>query len=185
MQENNPSSSKIGVARWWELISHHPLWSALIATLVGTLLAAFVAARSGSVFGNSSVVHANKHTVVPLPTTVTIRQARPEPKTPARARAPAPRPTTAPDTWPAATSAWTVILVSSSTVAGAEAVQARAVVAKLAEPGLLLSSRHSSLRAGYWVAFTGVLSHDDAVARAREARAAGFSDAYARYVSAT
>lgn len=91
---------------------------------------------------------------------------------------------TATSTWPAATSGWTVILGSVGSQAEATHLLTRAVQAGLPEPGILLSSEHSSLRAGYWVTFTGVLSHESALARQQAARAAGFSDAYARYVSA-
>jgi hypothetical protein len=49
MPEPN-ASSKDDVARWWETISHHPLWAAVIAAL----LAAAIAAHSGGIFGGSS-----------------------------------------------------------------------------------------------------------------------------------
>lgn len=49
MPESN-APSKDGVARWWETISHHPLWAAVIAAL----LAAAIAAHSGGIFGGSS-----------------------------------------------------------------------------------------------------------------------------------
>jgi hypothetical protein len=48
MPEPN-AASKDGVARWWETISHHPLWAAVIAAL----LAAVIAAHSGGIFGGS------------------------------------------------------------------------------------------------------------------------------------
>lgn len=87
--------------------------------------------------------------------------------------------------WPAGTSAWTVILASAGDHSSAENVAARALAAGLEGVGVLNSSDHSSLRAGYWVAYTGVLGKDDAARRQGEARAAGFSDAYARFVSAS
>jgi len=55
--------------------------------------------------------------------------------------------------------------------------------AGLPDAGVLLSTQHSSLRPGYWVKFSGVLSHDDAVTRMQEAQAAGFGDSYVRFVS--
>jgi hypothetical protein len=41
---------KKGIAHWWDIISHHPMWAALIAAL----LAAAIIAHSGNVFSNSS-----------------------------------------------------------------------------------------------------------------------------------
>jgi hypothetical protein len=87
--------------------------------------------------------------------------------------------------WPARTSAWTVVLKSASTQATAQQTASNASAAGVSGTGVLLSTDHSSLRPGYWVAFSGVLTHDEAVARATQAHAAGFSDAYVRYVSAS
>jgi hypothetical protein len=96
-----------------------------------------------------------------------------------------PTPTvTATGSWPAATVAWTVVLASVGSRSEAEAQQERAHQAALPEAGVLLSTQHSSLRPGYWVAFTGVLSHDEVVRRQQQARTSGFADAYARFVSA-
>ena len=91
---------------------------------------------------------------------------------------------TASGTWPAATAAWTVVLKSTSTKAAATQVAANAAASGLSDSGVLLSTEHNSLRPGYWVAFTGLLTHNDAVTRAAQARAAGFAGAYARFVSA-
>lgn len=87
--------------------------------------------------------------------------------------------------WPSGTAGWTVILTSAQDESSAEAVASRARSAGLGDVGTLYSSDHSSLRPGYWVAYSGVLSRADAVARQGQARAAGFSDAYARFVSAS
>lgn len=119
------------------------------------------------------------------PATVTIQQATPPPQTAITVPAPAAAQVTASGTWPAAVSAWTVVLASVGSKGDAESVQARASAAGLQETGVLLSTQHSSLRPGYWVAFSGALSHADAVTRVQEARGAGFSDAYARFVSAS
>jgi hypothetical protein len=86
--------------------------------------------------------------------------------------------------WPAATAAWTVVLASVGTRGEAQAQQERAHQVSLPETGVLLSTQHSSLRPGYWVAFSGVLSREDAEKRQQQARASGFTDAYARFVSA-
>jgi hypothetical protein len=96
-----------------------------------------------------------------------------------------PSPTvTATGGWPAGTPAWTVVLASVGTRGEADAQLERAHQASLPETGVLLSTQHSSLRPGYWVAFSGVLSHEDAEKRQQQAHASGFTDAYARFVSA-
>jgi serine/threonine protein kinase len=92
---------------------------------------------------------------------------------------------TATGTWPAATAGWTVVLASKSTQNAAQQTSTRAAAAGIPDTGILLSSDHSSLRPGYWVAFSGVLTHDQAVARTTQAHSAGFTDAYPRFVSAT
>jgi hypothetical protein len=88
------------------------------------------------------------------------------------------------ESWPPATNAWTVVLASAATRTDAEAVARRASAAGLPQAGVLLSDNHSSLHRGYWVAYTGVLERSVANGRANEAHAAGFADAYARFVSA-
>lgn len=87
------------------------------------------------------------------------------------------------ETWPSDTSAWTVVLVSADGRSEAETVAARARRVGLDEVGVLYSSDHSSLRPGYWVAYTGVLDKSSASARQTSARSAGFGDAYMRFVS--
>jgi hypothetical protein len=88
------------------------------------------------------------------------------------------------ESWPEGTSAWTVILASVATRPEAEAIASQASTAGLAQAGTLLSDNHSSLHRGYWVAYSGVLTQSEVGKRQADARAAGFSDAYARYVSA-
>jgi hypothetical protein len=52
------------------------------------------------------------------------------------------------------------------------------------EAGVLYSSEFASLRPGYWIVFSGDFAgKGEAAARASEARAAGASDAYPRFVS--
>jgi serine/threonine protein kinase len=96
---------------------------------------------------------------------------------------PAPPTTRAREDWPSGTSAWTVVLASKPSRADASAVASRARAAGF-DAGLLQSAAHSSLRPGYWVAYTGVLSSRGATERQTALRDAGFGDAYARYVSA-
>jgi hypothetical protein len=86
--------------------------------------------------------------------------------------------------WPKGRSGWTVILASKPKKASAKKQATRAAARGLPGVGLLFSSRHSSLRAGYWTAFSGVLSKKGANKRVKSARRAGFADAYVRFVSA-
>lgn len=56
-----PAQDKEGIARWWDTISHHPLWAAVIAAL----LTAAIVAHSGGVFGGGTsdaptVVHTSR-----------------------------------------------------------------------------------------------------------------------------
>jgi hypothetical protein len=87
------------------------------------------------------------------------------------------------DSWPAGVTGWTVVLASAASRDEAQRVAARASSAGLPQAGVLFSSNYSSLHAGYWVAYTGVLDRAEAGTRQTEARAAGFGDAYARQVS--
>jgi serine/threonine protein kinase len=116
--------------------------------------------------------------------TVVVQQSAPLTTAPVTGQASASAQVTATGGWPAGTSAWTVVLKSASTQADAEQAASSASAAGVSETGVLLSADHSSLRPGYWVAFSGVLTHDEADARTTAAHAAGFSDAYVRYVSA-
>jgi hypothetical protein len=88
-----------------------------------------------------------------------------------------------PGRWPSGVSAWTVILASKGTEADADTVATVAVDDGLSRVGILFSSDYSSLRPGYWVAFSGILDEAAASAAQQRDRAAGFADAYARFVS--
>jgi hypothetical protein len=98
--------------------------------------------------------------------------------------------TTAPPvagTWPSGESGFTVVLASVVEAQGrteADAAAQRATAAGLPEVGVLRSSDFSSLRPGYWVAYSGVYE-TEAQARAALATAisAGFPDAYPRRVA--
>lgn len=81
--------------------------------------------------------------------------------------------------WPA----WTVQLGSFTGRSGAEATAARARANGLPDVGILNSSEHSSLRAGYWMVYSGSTSQATAQGAVGRARSAGFSDALARFVS--
>lgn len=90
--------------------------------------------------------------------------ARPKPDTPALT------------VWPARRRGFTIVLQSVPKVDGrdkAVAVAQGAREAKLAEVGVLDSSRYASLRPGYWVVFQGVYSSEaEANGALREARRA-------------
>jgi serine/threonine-protein kinase len=78
---------------------------------------------------------------------------------------------------------YTAILASVSTEAEAKAKQQQATNSGI-DTGVLYSSDYSSLRPGYWVVFSGDFpSNAEANTRALQAKAAGFSDAYPRYVA--
>jgi cell division septation protein DedD len=85
--------------------------------------------------------------------------------------------------WPAGTAAWTVVLASVSTSEEAERIAQDARDAGLGQVGILYSSDFASLRPGYWVAFSGILDEASTSYAEDEAQSAGFSGAYARYVS--
>ena len=110
-----------------------------------------------------------------------------DPSEVAPAEPPAPSSSGGPADWPGGTDGFTVILASIPESRGrgqAESRAARAEAAGLDEVGVLLSSQFGSLRAGYWVTFTGVHgSLNAARAELPSARAAGFPTAYTRRVS--
>ena len=110
----------------------------------------------------------------------------PPPETaPAPSPSPSPSPTTVTDQWPADTSGYSVMLASMTTPAGALEMQQRARDAGL-EAAILRSDRHSDLRPGYWVVFSGTYpdSGGEAASTLDAAREAGFEDAYVRHVNA-
>ena len=83
--------------------------------------------------------------------------------------------------WPGGTG-YTAILASLSSESEAKAKQQQAISSGL-DAGVLYSSDYGSLRPGYWVVFSGDFpSNAGANARALQAKAAGFSDAYPRHV---
>lgn len=86
------------------------------------------------------------------------------------------------DDWPGG-SGYTVVLASETSESAARATQRRASDAGL-DAGMLRSGDYSSLRAGYWVVFSGVYSASDtAKERQTRARSLGFTDAYVRFVA--
>lgn len=85
--------------------------------------------------------------------------------------------------WPARTSAYTVILLSTGTRAGAEGVARQAAQAGV-PAGVLKSDDYSSLKPGFWVVFGGQFDSTEEAQREVERYAAlGFAGGYARFVN--
>jgi hypothetical protein len=91
------------------------------------------------------------------------------------------------ESWPEGKDGYTVVLASVAQSKGEAAVLAKAQKAKnagLPQVGVLSSSEYSTLKAGFWVVFSGVYdSLGQAAAGVADARAAGFPDAYPRNVA--
>ncbi|HEY3188924.1 MAG TPA: zinc ribbon domain-containing protein [Solirubrobacteraceae bacterium] len=98
---------------------------------------------------------------------------------------PAPTPSTAASGWPPGKSAFTVIIASVPTKAGAEDKLATAKAAGISNAALLHSDDFPTLRPGYWVVFDGQYDTiDQATQQANQDKTKGeFSDAYPRFVS--
>ena len=90
--------------------------------------------------------------------------------------------------WPTGQSAYTVVLASLPSTAGAaraRRIARRASRAGLPDVGFLDSSKYPSLHPGYFVIFTGVYeSADDAASALGEAHRLGFPRAYTRQIVA-
>jgi hypothetical protein len=83
--------------------------------------------------------------------------------------------------WPEGVEAWTVIILSSEDKAGARK-RAEELVAAGTPVGLLNSSDYSSLRAGYWVVFSGQYDTAEEAQEAATGLGATAAGAYARLV---
>jgi hypothetical protein len=88
--------------------------------------------------------------------------------------------------WPVGKDGYTIVIKSVPTSQGrseADSAAQRARSQGLPQPGVLNSSDYSSLRPGYWVAFTGVYdTESQAEAALPTARSRGFPLAYVRQV---
>lgn len=134
----------------------------------------------------------------PAPTAQSTAPAAPAPAPGATAPAPAPGgETTAPEppapeeetaageveTWPEGESAYTVILLSTATRAGAEQ-EAQQALTQGIDAGVLRSDEYSSLRPGFWVAYGGRFdSQEEAQEAAQRYASQGFAGAYVRFVN--
>ena len=86
------------------------------------------------------------------------------------------------DDWPGG-SGYTAVLASVGSEAEARRIQSQATGRGL-DAGVLYSSNYRSLRAGYWVVFSGTSQRKGpADERAARAKSLGYSQAYPRFVS--
>lgn len=85
------------------------------------------------------------------------------------------------ESWPAGKEAWTVILKSASSRSEAE-TRARELQEQGTTVGVLESKDYSSLRAGYWVVFSGQYENQEAAQEAADGLKAKVPEAYARFV---
>lgn len=89
--------------------------------------------------------------------------------------------------WPAQATAYTVVLASVPFTSGRTFALSRARAAKAAglpKAGVLVSAEYPSLRAGYYVVFSGVYATPGAAVSAlAAAHAGGFPDAYVAHVT--
>lgn len=153
-------------------------------TVVAT--AAAVAAAPGS-SGTPTRVSTRPPAVAPATTEVTLTFTGRTTTTAAPPTAPAPSPSRGLLAWPAGHAGYTDILASIPVSTGRSAAEheaRRAARGGLPEVGVLTSAQWSSLRAGYYVVFSGIYASPGAAASAlARAHAAGFPDAYGARVS--
>jgi cell division septation protein DedD len=126
---------------------------------------------------------ASQPTAAPPTATTPAPAAGATPTGTAATAAPAPAPATS--GWPPGKSAFTVILASLPTQAGAEEKLQKAKDAGIASAAILHSDDFPTLRPGYWVVFDGQYDAiDQANSQAATDRGkAEFADAYPRFVS--
>jgi hypothetical protein len=172
------------------------IWASLLALAVAAAGAGVaIAVSSGSsksastTAGSTTVASTSTQQTTTSPATTTT-----QPLTTTTPAATTTTTTTAPKptangliAWPASRRGWTLVLGSYPTGggrAGAVAAARRAAHAGLPAAGVLDSGEFSSLRRGYYVAFSGVYRAEAAAEAAlARARAGGFPDAYPRQIS--
>jgi hypothetical protein len=184
----------------WSRESPLWLWAALAALLLVALIAgAIVAVAATDEEEKGFVVSTNPTTtntvgVITQPPTFTINPGTTTtaPTTTTLPTTTQATTTTTPTTgtlttWPAGKDGYTVILRSVPKSQGREAAERearRALSAGLPQPGVLDSSDYSSMRSGYWVAFSGVYdTKAQAESGLNNARGRGFPLAYVRQVA--
>jgi hypothetical protein len=203
------NTGAVGVlAAWWQRrLPWYPgdwIWPALLFLAVAAVATAVSAATTS---GSSTTIVATQPGVtvgqgtLPAPTAVTqTLPAAPKPtvttgtlpKAPGAVSTTAvttPAPPSAPGlaAWPSTGTAFTDVLASIPVATGRGTALAKAREAKAAglpKAGVLVSAAYSSLRAGYYVVFSGVYATPGAaLAALAAARAHGFGDAYVARVT--
>ena len=193
--ERLPAGTVGVLAGWWRRrFAWYPgdwVWPALLFLLVAAVATAVSAATTS---GGATTIVATE------PGVTVGHRTRPAATEPARTVPAAPRPTVTTGTlpkapgeanapaapgltaWPSTGTAFTDVLASIPLASGRGAAVSRALAAKTAglpRPGVLLSAGYPSLRAGYYVVFSGVYrSPGAALAALGRARARGFAGAY-------
>jgi len=151
------------------------LTAAVTAAAVAASTPKHTAAPSATTTRQTTTTTAPPTTTTTPPTTTTTPATT---TTPPTTTSVAPRLTA----WPAAVSGYTDVLESIPLASGRDLAVARALAARrqgLPEVGVLVSSEYPSLRAGYYVVFSGIYPSSAAAAAALgTARSHGFTDAY-------
>jgi hypothetical protein len=186
-------------AAWRRRFPWYPgdwVWPALLFLVVAIVATAVSAATTSS--SGTTVVATQPHVTVGngtraaatapklTVTTGTLPKAPGAPSTPS-ATTPAPPVAAGLSAWPGTGTAYTDVLASVPLWEGRPFAVARANQAKAAglpKAGVLVSAEYASLRAGYYVVFSGVYSTPAAaVAALAAAHARGFRDAYVARVT--
>ncbi|HWH44632.1 MAG TPA: SPOR domain-containing protein [Thermoleophilaceae bacterium] len=176
-----------------------PSWRLPAAVVGGVVLAAGIAlalaladvAGDAEQVASAPVPTAAAPAPAPVPTDSAPVPTDSAPAPPAAEEEPAPAP--APEepsrtggdleSWPADTSAYTVILVSSEDRAAAER-RASSMADEGIPAGVLQSDDYSSLNPGYWVVFAGRFdTSEDAEKEAEKYASRGFPGGYPRFVN--
>lgn len=185
-------------ARWsaragsrWPWFPGEWIWPAalsLVVAVAGGALA--IAASGGAPQGARTYEVATGGSV--RPTVTEALPTAPEPTTAPPAATERPPATTPPPrrpglvAWPTGKNGWTIVLLSLPKTAGLDAARARAreaLAARLPQPGVLDSSRFTTLHPGYYVVFTGIYdSQAEATSALQRARAA-YPAAYTRQIA--
>lgn len=203
------NTGTVGVlAAWWQRrLPWYPgdwIWPALLFLVVAAVATAvsaattssssttIVATQPGVTVGNGTQPAASATTQTlpaapkPTVTTGTLPKA-PGPVSTTAVTTPAPPAAPGLTVWPSSGTGFTDVLASVALASGRGAALARAREAKAAglpKPGVLVSAQYPSLRAGFYVVFSGVYrTPGAALAALGAAQGHGFPDAYVARVT--